>query len=365
MDLNKYLENLEKLVNVDCGSNTPEGIKFVTKFMQDLYKDWIVEYHELNGKNPALVIKNRDVENFDFLFIGHNDTVFPEGTVAKRQFKIEGDIGTGPGIYDMKSGLLSMYEIAEEFKDSKLNICIIINSDEEISSLVSRDLITEMGKRTKYALVFEPARKNGNMVCERKGLIKYQISFKGKASHAGIAPQNGISAILEASHWALEISKLQDLSKNNSINVGVIEGGFGVNTVPDKAMIKFEGRSHDIAHFENIMKTLEKLKDNPYVSGIEVEVKEIGYRPPLVLNDLSKNMLERFKKVQEEMGIKAEWEKTGGGSDANFLGILGVGVLDGVGPVGGNSHEESEYLVISSIEERINMVKKVLRTYLD
>lgn len=364
MDFNKYLENLKTLVNVDCGSNTPEGLQFVTNFFKDLYSDWIVEYHELNGKNPALVIKNRDVDKFDFLFIGHNDTVFPEGTVAERQFKIEGDIATGPGVYDMKSGLLSMYEVAKEFKDSKFNICIIINTDEEISSLISRDLITEMGKRTKYALVFEPARKTGNMVSERKGLIKFEITFKGKAAHAGIAPQNGINAIIEASRWVLEISKLQNLEIGNSINVGVINGGFGVNTVPDKAVIKFEGRSHNIAHFENIMKTLEELKTNPYIPGIEVDIKEIGYRPPLVLNDLSRELLSKFDEVKAEMGIKAEWEKTGGGSDANFLGILGVGVLDGVGPIGGNSHEASEYLVLSSIEERIQMVIKALKKFL-
>lgn len=364
MDFNQYIKDLETLVNVDCGSNTPEGIAFVTEFFQNLYSDWIVDYHPLNGKNPALVIKNRDVENFDFLFIGHNDTVFPAGTVAERQFKIEGNIATGPGVYDMKSGLLSMYEVAKEFKDSKLNICMIINSDEEISSLVSRDLISEMGKKTNYALVFEPARKNGNMVSERKGLIKYEITFKGKAAHAGIAPQNGINAIVEASRWVLEISKLQDLSIGNSINVGVIQGGFGVNTVPDRAVIKFEGRSHDIKHFENIMKTINELKSNPYVPGIEVEAKEIGYRPPLVLNEKSKELLNRFENVKSEMDIKSEWEKTGGGSDANFLGILGVGVLDGVGPVGGNSHEASEYLDLSTVEERIEMVKKVIRTFL-
>ncbi len=364
MDLNNYLKNLETLVNVDCGSNTPDGLKVVTKFFEELYSDWIVEYHELNKNNPVLVIKNRDVENFDFLFIGHNDTVFPEGTVAKRPFKIDGDIAMGPGVYDMKSGLLSMYEVAKEFKDSKLNICIIINTDEEISSLISRDLITEIGKKTKYALVFEPARKNGNMVSERKGLVKYEITFKGKAAHAGIAPQNGINAIVEASRWVLEISKLHNLEIGNSINVGIINGGFGVNTVPDKAFIKFEGRSHDIKHFDNIEKVLNNLKSNPYVDGIEIEIKEIGYRPPLVLNELSKVLLNKFDIAKAELGVKADWEKTGGGSDANFLGVLGVGVLDGVGPIGGNSHEESEYLVISSIENRIEIIKKVLRTFL-
>ncbi|MGL5950779.1 MAG: M20 family metallopeptidase [Cetobacterium sp.] len=364
MDLNNYLKNLETLVNVDCGSNTPDGLKVVTKFFEELYSDWIVKYHELNKNNPVLVIKNRDVENFDFLFIGQNDTVFPEGTVAKRPFKIDGDIAMGPGVYDMKSGLLSMYEVAKEFKDSKLNICIIINTDEEISSLISRDLITEIGKKTKYALVFEPARKNGNMVSERKGLVKYEITFKGKAAHAGIAPQNGINAIVEASRWVLEISKLHNLEIGNSINVGIINGGFGVNTVPDKAFIKFEGRSHDIKHFDNIEKVLNNLNSNPYVDGIEIEIKEIGHRPPLVLNELSKVLLNKFDIAKAELGVKADWEKTGGGSDANFLGVLGVGVLDGVGPIGGNSHEESEYLLISSIENRIEIIKKVLRTFL-
>ena len=363
--LNEYLRNLEYLVNLDCGSNTPLGIKKVTKFFQELYKDWIVEYKDLNGVNPALVIKNRDVEEFDFLFIGHNDTVFPEGTVEKRPYTIQGDIITGPGIIDMKSGLLSMYEIAKEFKNSSLNLCIIINTDEEISSLFSRDLISEIGRKSKNALIFEPARKNGNLVSERKGLVKYEIDFKGKASHAGVSPHEGINAILEASNWILEISKLQNLDINNSINVGLISGGIGVNTVPETCILKFEGRSHNISHFENIFNTLENLKNNPLVPGIIVNIKEIGYRPPLVLNEKSEKLMKIFNKELKNLNIKCQWEKTGGGSDANFLGILGVGVIDGVGPVGGGGHTDGEYIEINSIEERINLVKNVLYTYLN
>lgn len=363
MILDNYLKNLEYLVNIDCGSNTPQGIKKVTNFFQELYKDWIVEYHELNGNNPVLVIKNNNVETFDFLFIGHNDTVFPEGTVAKRPYTVKGDRITGPGVIDMKSGLLSMYEVAKVFKDSSLNICIVINTDEEISSLISRGLITELGKKSKYALVFEPARKNGNLVCERKGLIKYEILFKGKSAHAGVSPQDGINAILEASNWILEISKLQNLDINNSINVGIVQGGIGVNVIPDLCSFKFEGRSHDISHFENIFNTLQHLKDNPIVKGIDVEVKEIGYRPPLVLNENSEKLMGIFNKEMEKLNIESQWEKTGGGSDANFLGILGVGVLDGVGPIGGDAHTDNEYLEISSIEKRIELVVNVLKHF--
>lgn len=362
--LDRYLERLEELVNIDCGSNTPEGIKKVTEYFKDIYEGWIVEYHELNGKNPVLTVKNRDVDKFDFLFIGHNDTVFPVGTVEKRPYRVQGDIARGPGVIDMKSGLLSMYEIAKEFKDSPLNFCIIINSDEEISSLISRDLITELGKRAENALVFEPARKNGNLVKERKGLIKYEITFKGKASHAGVNPEDGVNAILEASNWVLEISKLHDLEKNNSINVGIISGGIGVNVVPDHCSFKFEGRSHSISHFEKIFETIERLKDNPIVKGIEVDVKEIGYRPPLVLNEASKRLVDIFQEEMDKLNIKCELERTGGGSDANFLGILGVGVVDGVGPIGGGAHTDDEYLEISSIEERISLVKNVLNSYL-
>ncbi len=367
MDKNKFYKDLEKLVNIDCGSNTPEGLREVTDFFkEELKEEWLIkEYPQNDGKNPVLVLKNRESENIDLMFLGHNDTVFPKGTLAEWSYKIEGNIGTGPGIYDMKSGVLSMIEVAKEFKDEDITIAMVMNTDEEISSLYSREIIEKYGKNTKYAFVFEPARKNGNAVIERKGLVKYMIEFVGKSSHAGNAPHEGINAILECSNWIREISKLHNWEEKNSINVGLMQGGKGVNIVPDYAYFKFEGRSHDLEFFNTIKKTMEELKVNPIVDGIEVQIKEIGYRPPLVLNEKSSLLRDLFDEAKKEASVEYDWEIAGGCSDGNFLGVLGVGVIDGVGPVGGDAHSKNEYLDISTVEERINIAKNVVRKMIE
>lgn len=290
MDMKKFLIDLERLVNIDCGSNVPEGVQEVTEiFKKELEKNWIVEvYPQNDGKNPVLVAKNRDSEDVDLMFLGHNDTVFPRGTVPTWSYKLEGNIATGAGVYDMKSGVLSMVEVAKEFKDEDITIALVMNTDEEISSIHSRPIIEKIGAKAKYAMIFEPARKNGNAVIERKGLVKYQVEFFGKASHAGNYPQEGVNAIVEAVHWVGEISKLHNWDIKNSLNVGLIE-----------------------------------------------------------------------------VGIRYDWEVAGGCSDGNFLGILGVGVVDAVGPVGGEAHSKNEYLDISTVEERINLAKSVVRKMID
>ena len=367
MDMKKFLEELETLVNIDCGSYTPEGVNQVTEyFKKKLENDWIVEvYPQNNGKNPVLIAKNRDREDIDLMFLGHNDTVFPEGTVKEWGYKKDGNIVTGPGSYDMKSGVLSMIEVANHFKDKDITIALSMNTDEEISSIYSRPIIEKFGKKTKYAFVFEPARKNGNAVIERKGLIKYKVEFFGKVAHAGNCPQEGINAILEACHWVTELSKLHNWDIKNSLNVGLIEGGRGVNTISDYACFKFEGRSHHIEFFDEIKSTMDRLQKNPHVAGIKVKIEEIGCRPPLVLNEKSALLRDLFGESKKEMGVEYDWESAGGVSDGNFLGILGVGVVDAVGPVGGDAHSRDEFLRVDTVEERINIAKSVIQKMLD
>ncbi|MGF6906554.1 M20 family metallopeptidase [Fusobacterium sp. PH5-44] len=363
MNMTKFLEDLEKLVNIDCGSNTPEGLQKITEyFKEELSKTWKVKiYPQNDGKNPVLVAMNRESDDIDLLVLGHNDTVYPKGTIEKWKFNSDGKRITGPGVADMKGGVLSMLEVANEFRNEDITIGIVMNTDEEISSVHSRPIIEEIGKHAKYAMIFEPSRPGGTAVIGRKGLIKYQVEFTGVTSHAGSFPEKGINAIVECAHWITEITSLNNLELKNTINVGVIEGGMGVNVVPDYASMKFEGRSHEIGFFDEIKKKLDELTANPVVKGVKVKITEIGYRPPFVPNERGIRLREMFDECKKEMGISYDWEIVGGVSDGNFLSILGVGVVDGLGPTGGDFHNKNEYLIISSIEERINLAKNVVR----
>lgn len=360
--MEKYLKNLEKLVNIDSGSKEEKGIKEVQSFLISLFgKEWnIKEYLQNNGKNPVIVLRNNLEKNIEILFLGHCDTVFNKNITENWKYKLKENIASGPGVADMKSGLLSLIEVAEEFKNRDVSIAVILNSDEEISSLNSRAIIEKYAQGAKYAFIFEPARKNGNLVNERKGLIKYHIEFFGKAAHAGNAPEEGINAILAATYWIQEISKLHNWEIKNSINVGIMEGGSGVNIIPDYASFKFEGRSFQIEFFEEIKKILKILEDKEIIKGIKVKITETGYRPPLVINKKTEELMELFEEAKKELNIDFGWETVGGCSDGNFLGVLGIGVIDGVGPIGGNVHTVDEYLEVISINERINLVKNVI-----
>lgn len=362
MEIEKYLNNLEKIVNIDSGSKEIEGIREVQNFLVSLFgKEWnIKEYPQNDGKNPVIVLRNNLEKDIEVLFLGHCDTVFNKNITSTWKYKLENNIATGPGVADMKAGLLALVEVAKEFKDKDISIAVILNSDEEISSISSRPIIEKYAQGAKYAFIFEPARKNGNLVKERKGLVKYHVEFLGKAAHAGNNPDEGINAILAATYWIQEISKLHNWEIKNSINVGVMEGGTGVNIVSDYASFKFEGRSFDLKFFEQIKQTLKELEEKEVVKGIKVKINEIGYRPPLVVNDRTNLLINLFEESKNELGIKFDWETVGGCSDGNFLGVLGLGVVDGIGPIGGNVHSKDEYLEVNSIEERINLVKKVI-----
>lgn len=361
MDYEKYVKNLETMVNIDSGSYNGEGIRKMVAFFENIYKDWNIKvYPQNNNSNPVMVIKNREAADTDFMFIGHMDTVFEEGEAKKRPFKVEGNLAKGPGVVDMKSGCLLVYEVVKDLKDSNKNICVVYNSDEEIGSAYSKDIIREEGKKAKHVFVFEPARENGNMVAERKGILAYNVDFIGKSAHSGVNPKDGKNANLEACYWAMELSKLQNLDENNSVNVGIIKGGTARNVVSPKCSIEFEARSFDVKFFEVVRKKVEELIKNPYVSGVKAEIVSSKSTSPLALNENTKRLINIYDEVKKEILLKSGWESTGGGSDANILGDLNIAVVDGAGPVGGHMHSEEEYLDMKSIKERYELTKRVI-----
>ena len=215
-DLNEYLEKLEDIVNIDSGSKMPDGVSRIADYFEALYKELglsVIRRRFSEAAGPCLEIHNGPEEDrIDLLLVGHMDTVFPAGTAAERPFRREGDCAYGPGSVDMKCGLVSIYYLMKELLSlgTALNICIAMNSDEEISSNYSKEWLKSLARRSDYAFVMEPGRKNGEYVSERKGLAKYEVQVTGIAAHAGVAPQNGARAIHEQAHRVEEIIKLNN-----------------------------------------------------------------------------------------------------------------------------------------------------------
>lgn len=364
----KYLQELEALVNIESPSRNAAGTKNVADFLAKKFAGigWLVEYIDIGPKvGPCLKVYNRKAEKYDVLLMGHMDTVFPLGTTAERPFSQKDDMIYGPGVVDMKAGVMYMYYVAECLSDTDLlenaNICLLFNSDEEISSIYSRKFIEETALNAACAIIVEPARPNGALVNERKGIAKYEIEFKGISSHAGVAPEKGASAINELFYWGLELNKLNNPAMGTTLNIGVVQGGTEPNVVAEKALCKIDVRITDIKEAERIESRMKELQAKPQDARVSVKIDGGVVRPPLNTTKESLALCDRVNAIGNKLGIEVKWVATGGGSDGNFTSALGIPTIDGMGPIGGNTHAVTEYGEIASIVPRFNLLLETVK----
>lgn len=365
-DIDKYLSDLEHLVNIDSGSEDIDGIKKIAEFFMNKYAKlgWRVKSFNFDRSvGPCLEFRNTDNKDSDFLLLGHMDTVFPLGTVKQRSFKITDNRAYGPGVMDMKSGLLSIYYAVKSLNpETAPSICIALNSHEEISSLFAYPWIEKLAKESKIAFVTEPARANGALVKKRKGLARYTIIFNGVAAHAGVEPEKGLSSITELGHWIVALSKLTDYESGTTVNVGLIEGGTAVNVVAEKAKAIIDVRYEDQKFLTNIENVMNEMVKKPFLNGMKIEISRLGWRPPMNPSWKTEKLCKEIEKVAKELEIEMKWAATGGGSDGNFVASAGTPVIDGLGPIGGRAHSKNEYMEVDSVEPRIGLLRELLES---
>src|SRR5690625_1111263 len=356
------LELIEKLVNIDSSSYDKEGVDHVGNLLIKQYEtlDFVVERHENKHHGDNLVLQHKDARNPKILIIAHMDTVFPKGTAKERPFSIKDGRAYGPGVVDMQSSLASvLYAIKALHKannEAYKNVQIILNSDEEIGSPTSRELIEQLSKDKQYALVMESGRANGAIVSARRGGGGYTLTVKGKASHSGVAPEDGISAVEELAHKIIKLEQLNDHENGVAINVGIINGGAATNMIPDYATAEIDVRITREDQGPIIAQQIKDICATSDVPGTELQLEGDINRPPLELNERNKQLLQIVKEVGSSIGLTIEDVHTGGGSDASFPSALGVATIDGLGPVGGELHNENEYMVIDILTERCNLL---------
>ncbi|MBY0095990.1 M20 family metallopeptidase [Mesobacillus maritimus] len=354
----EMLELIEQLVNIDSGSYVKKGVDQIGSILNRKYEElgFVVEVNQEEEYGNNLVIRHKNSIEPKIILLAHMDTVFPEGTVAERPFRIEGKRAYGPGVVDMKSSLVELLyaikALLHSGSNSGENIEIILNGDEEIGSPSSRALIEERAEGKEYALVMEPARKDGSLVMARRGGGRYTLMVEGKAAHSGIEPEKGRSAIEELAYKIIQLHDLTDHEKGMSVNVGLIEGGTAVNTVSDSAVAHVDVRISEMEQGEYLEEKMKEICATTDVPGTNVVLEgEIG-RPPMEHNAQTKSLLHIIKDVGEEIGVKISGTATGGGGDASFTAATGVATVDGLGPVGGNAHSDKEYLEIDTLPER-------------
>lgn len=363
-----YLSDLEALVNVDCGTDHKPGVDAVgemmqvwlealdcsiTRFPQTDYGDCLLT--TLEGSGQARV-----------LLIGHLDTVYPTGTVAERPLRFDGNRAIGPGVSDMKAGLLTGLYALKALRaagfDDFAEIGFFLNTEEEVGSPVSRSLYARAAQQADIALVLEAARANGDIVGSRKGGGKYTLTVHGRAAHAGVEPERGANAIVELAHQIQGLWALNGLHAGTTVNPGIVQGGTRTNVVPDFARVEVDVRVGAPEAIEPLDRAIHRLAARPQVAGTRVEVEGGVSVPPMPHTPAIAFLAQLAQSAARELGFEIGIAHTGGTSDANYVAASGTPVLDGLGPIGGLDHSPDEYLEVDSIVPRTALLVRLIQS---
>ena len=282
------------------------------------------------------------------LLVGHHDTVFPLGSLATRPFTVRDGRATGPGVFDMLGGIVqALHGLAA--LDDLAGVEVLISADEEVGSTCSRALIEERALACGAVLVLEPSADGGRLKTGRKGVGTFDVTVHGRAAHAGLEPEKGVNALIEASHQVLLISDFGNLESGTTVTPTVAIAGTADNTVPAEARVRVDARVESAAESQRVESLMNSLQQVDPAASITVS-GGIG-RPPMP-ESASVTLMPIAELVMPGITGVA----VGGGSDGNFTAALGIPTLDGLGAVGGGAHADSEHLVVANMAERARLV---------
>lgn len=366
-DLEQYRRELEFLVNIDSGSRCVEGVNTVTDWFAGRFQSlgWSVEtvQPEPEKYGKSAFAWRGDPETLDLLIISHTDTVFPDKTARERPFAVADNRYTGPGVADMKAGCLMAWHALRQLEESGRltgNIGIIFNGEHELSCPTIRPFLEKISKQAKVVVTTEPARADGTCVRQRKGILRYRITFHGRSSHSGVAPEKGICAVTEMARMILDLKALEDPDRGISVNPGIVTGGTSVNVIPDHAEFRLDIRVIELEDAQRMDDWVHKRVAEPHDKGVRIELEGGITRPPLTPNARSDELIEGINRIAGQYGIDLKWSFSGGGSDASYASAFGIPALCGLGPVGGGYHTELEYLETKDLNERMCLFRDMV-----
>lgn len=302
---------------------------------------------------------NASASGKPYLFLAHIDTVHPVGSLEAMPIKIDDGRFYGPGALDMKAGAVIVLEairaLAEREQLPDRPIQLLVTTDEEIGSPFSEALIKQLAAGCELALVTEPATKEGAIKTWRKGGGKYELLIEGRASHAGIAPQEGLNAIIEFARQALEINRLNDLKHGTSASITLVEGGTAGNVIPAQARAHIDTRVLTMEAMHDLHQALSNLY--PKMPGAKVSCVRQHHRPPM---ERRPGLFEKAAAIGERHGVTIYEGGTGGGSDGNFTAAIGIPTLDGLGAHGDGAHALHEHVIIDSLPRQATLIAAIL-----
>jgi glutamate carboxypeptidase len=370
-----FLADLERLVNVDCGSYSPAGVNEIA--------EWVAADMAGNGARveriPDAACRYGDtvIGTFDgrtgagprLLLIGHMDTVFPDGTAAERPFHIENANAKWPGVSDMKGGLLlGLRAVAalRAFADGHFDrlpfesITFVANPDEEIGSPSSTPHIRRLAASADACFVLEGARASGDFVSARKGIADLRITVHGRAAHAGVEPEKGRNAILAGAELTRAIHALNGRWPDVTANVGVFNAGTRPTVVPARAELQVDVRAMTATSLDAALAALNDLAASPAVPDVTIEVETMHAWAPMEKLERSGRLADHVIALATRLGFQTKDVATGGASDANTTSGMGVPSIDGLCPIGGLDHAPVEYLEVDSIVPRTALFAALL-----
>ncbi|HEX7021535.1 MAG TPA: M20 family metallopeptidase [Trueperaceae bacterium] len=357
-----YLDTLQGLVRLE--SPTPDKVaadRLADHLQALLAEDWAIERLAQAEAGDQLVARQNAPGDTSTLLLCHYDTVWPLGTLERMPLRRDGDKYYGPGILDMKAGIataLHAARLAREAGGLRGPLTLLLSSDEETGSRVSRDLIEELARQHDRVLVLEPGRDDGALKTGRKGVGDFHIRFEGKSAHAGNNPKEGASALRELAHFLLYAEDLASDEAATSVNLTTAKGGSAGNVIAEEAIAGLDVRVLQSSEAERVEESFRCYA--PRDPRVKVTVGGGLNRPPMEPNAANRALAAEARQLAGKMGLTLEEAVVGGGSDGNFTSALGVPTLDGLGAVGEGPHARHEHIRVRETLERLALVAALL-----
>jgi glutamate carboxypeptidase len=371
--LEPFLQDLKAIVNIDSGTYSKAGVDRVGAYLQERFSDFgfhtSVDRQPEYGDNLVATHSGNAPTGPRILLIGHMDTVFSDGEAQRRPFTLAqhngARIATGPGILDMKSGILiglyGLHLLIAAQEANYQSVTFVCNSDEEIGSPASKPLIESIARQSDAVIVLEPGRAISTVVSSRRGSGQYRVEVRGVSAHAGVEPQRGRNAILELSYQVQAMQALNGTIPGTTLSVGVIHGGERTNVVPDFAYCEMDVRASDSAGLQAIEAAMRRVASKTVLDGTQISLSGGMRCMPFERTKRNAQLVQLAKDAGSELGLKIEDLGSGGASDANTTSALGIPTIDGLGAGGGLAHNPNEYIDLDYLPIRIALLSGLMQ----
>jgi glutamate carboxypeptidase len=362
------MQLLETLVNIDSGTGDVDGGRKLGAVLASRLQALGMAVEQVPAEAPGLpenlVATIEGTGKGRILMIGHLDTVFGPGTVAKRPFSVAGTRALGPGVGDEKGGVVQGVYALELLKSlgfrDYARITFLIETSEERGSPGTRALIDRLLRDADVELNLEPGDAPDALTVWRKGSSSFYIDVKGRAAHAGVAPQDGRNAAVELVHQVQALDAFPRSGDGLTVNLTIMSAGSRYNIIPEDASATFNVRIREEGQAEAVQKALEASAAKPVVPDTKVTVRREASFPPLPDNAASNALADQAAAIYAGLGLSIGRGGNGGASESALAHAAGVPALDGLGPVGGNFHSDDEYIELGTVTPRLYLLTKLM-----